>query len=178
MSLRYVILSALSEQCLTGYEITKEFDLVLGNFWHASHQQVYRELGKLADEGLASFKIEAQSGKPDKKLYSVTTFGKEALAHWFEEPTPFAATKNALLVKLYACDDHDTVCKLIAHFKASCLEALADYQLIAQRYYPEPVSEMEDWKKRAFLTLRYGVMRREAQVAWAEEAEKLICYAE
>jgi len=175
MSLKYVILSALSEQSLTGYEITKEFDLVLGNFWHASHQQVYRELGKLADDGLASFEIEVQNGKPDKKLYSVTKAGKEALARWFDEPTPFGATKNALLVKLYACDDRGTVCAHIARFKTSCLAALEDYRSIVQRYYPEPVSEMEDWKKRAYLTLRYGVMQREAQLAWTEEAERIIC---
>ncbi|NCQ09859.1 MAG: hypothetical protein GW808_11790, partial [Sphingomonadales bacterium] len=56
-----------------------------------------------------------------------------------------------------------------------CLAALEDYRSIVQRYYPEPVSEMEDWKKRAYLTLRYGVMQREAQVAWTEEAERIIC---
>lgn len=174
MSLKYVILTALAEQNLTGYQITKEFDLVLGNLWHASHQQVYRELAKMADEGLASFEMEAQTGKPDRKVYSVTASGKDALARWIEEPMLFAPTKNALLVKLYAGDNRDTLLEHIARFKANCREALGEYSAIAERYYPEPLDKMENWKKRAFLTLRHGVMLREAQVTWAEEAEQII----
>lgn len=174
MSLRYVILTALSEQSLTGYQITKEFDLVLGNLWHATHQQVYRELAKLADEGLASFEMQAQTGKPDRKVYSLTTIGKDALARWIEEPIPSAPIKNALLVKLYAGGNRDTLLEHVARFKSSCRAALAEYHAIANRYYAESLEEMEDWKKRAYLTLRYGITQREAQVAWAEEAEQVI----
>ncbi len=174
MSLRYVILTALSEQDLTGYQITKEFDLVLGNLWSASHQQVYRELAKLADEGLASFEMEAQTGKPDRKIYSLTTAGKDDLSRWIEEPVLFAPTRNALLVKLYAGGNRDTLLEHVTCFKANCRAALAEYQAIAKRYYPERLEDMEEWKKRAYLTLRYGVTQREAQVAWAEEAEQVI----
>jgi len=174
MSLRYVILTALSEQDLTGYQITKEFDLVLGNLWSASHQQVYRELAKLADEGLASFEMEAQTGKPDRKIYSLTTAGKDALARWIEEPIALAPTRNALLVKLYAGGNRDTLLEHVTRFKASCRAALGEYQAISERYYPEALEDMEDWKKRAFLTLRYGIAQRESQVAWAKEAQQVI----
>ena len=174
MSLRYVILTALSEQDLTGYQITKEFDLVLGNLWSASHQQVYRELAKLADEGLASFEMEAQTGKPDRKIYSLTMAGKDALARWIEQPVAIAPTRNALLVKLYAGGNRDTLLEHVTRFKASCRAALGEYRSIEERYYPEPLEAMEDWKKRAYLTLLFGITQREAQVAWAEEAEQLI----
>jgi PadR family transcriptional regulator AphA len=174
MSLRYVILTALSEQDLTGYQITKEFDLVLGNLWSASHQQVYRELAKLADEGLASFEMEAQTGKPDRKVYSLTASGKDALTNWIEEPVALAPTRNALLVKLYAGASRNTLLEHVTRFKSSCRAALAEYRWLADRYYPEALEDMENWKKRAFLTLRYGITQREAQVAWAEEAEQVI----
>jgi PadR family transcriptional regulator AphA len=174
MSLKYVILSALSEQSLSGYEISKEFDLVLGNFWHAKHQQVYRELAKMADEGLVSFRLESQTDKPDRKVYSVTEVGAEALQRWFSEPTPMAAIKSALLVKVYACPDPDTLLSQIERFRTERTAALEALRLIADQHYPEPVAEMEDWKKRAYLTLRYGVLQREAQLAWAEEAAEVL----
>lgn len=174
MSLKYVILSALSELSLTGYEITKEFDLVLGNFWHAKHQQVYRELAKMADEGLVSFRLEPQTGKPDRKVYSVTAMGTRALERWFSEPTPMSAIKSALLVKVYACGDPDTLLSQIERFRTECTDALGAFRLIADEHYPEPVADMENWKKRAYLTLRYGVVQREAQLAWAREAEEVL----
>jgi len=174
MSLKHVILSALSEQSLSGYSITKEFDLVLGNFWHASHQQVYRQLGRMADEGLVSFSLERQSDRPDRKVYSLTEAGTEVLERWFAEPTPMAATKSVLLAKLYACDDPETVLSQVVRFRDDCRAALDEFDRIAGRYYPEPVAKMEDWKKRAYLTLRYGISQRKAQLAWAMEAEQII----
>jgi PadR family transcriptional regulator AphA len=48
MSLPHVILTVLSTREATGYDITKEFSHSIGYFWKASHQQVYRELNKMA----------------------------------------------------------------------------------------------------------------------------------
>ena len=55
MSLKHLILALVAARESTGYEITKEFDEVAGFFWRATHQQVYRELGTLADAGLLRF---------------------------------------------------------------------------------------------------------------------------
>jgi PadR family transcriptional regulator AphA len=47
MALREVILTVLARGEMTGYEITKDFEVVYVHFWRASHQQVYRELARL-----------------------------------------------------------------------------------------------------------------------------------
>jgi PadR family transcriptional regulator, regulatory protein AphA len=170
MSLKHVILVALASGPFSGYEIVKEFDLVLGNFWQATHQQVYRELGKLADEGLVEFEIKPQTGKPDRKVYRTTPSGRAALEAWLAEPLPPVSVKNLLLVKLYASDDAETVRRHITRFRDECRRTLEIYRHIAERHYPEPVDEMEGWKKRAWLTLRHGIVQREAQLSWADEA--------
>jgi PadR family transcriptional regulator, regulatory protein AphA len=171
MSLKHVILVALSGEPLTGYEITKEFDLVLGNFWHATHQQVYRELKIMTEGGLVEFETKAQAGKPDRKVYRTTKSGQTELESWLAEPLPSSAVKNLLLVKLYACSDHEILQRHIAAFKAECFRALETYRQTAERHYTEQVDQMEPWKQRAWLTLRYGIAQREAQLSWTKEVE-------
>lgn len=171
MSLKHVILVALSGEPLTGYQISKEFDLVLGNFWHATHQQVYRELRLMTEQGLVEYDTKAQAGKPDRKVYRTTGLGQNALEAWLAEPVGPFAVKNLLLAKLYACEDREILRQHIAAFKAECCRALEAYREIAERYYPERVDQMEPWKQRAWLTLRYGIAQREAQLSWTEEVE-------
>ena len=47
MSLPHAILTALLEKPSSGLELTRRFDRSIGYFWSATHQQIYRELGKL-----------------------------------------------------------------------------------------------------------------------------------
>ncbi|MBF4366405.1 PadR family transcriptional regulator, partial [Vibrio anguillarum] len=57
----------------TGYELTK----LMSNsrIWRASHQQIYKSLKKLAKNGILVCKHEPQEGKPDRKVYSLTSEG-------------------------------------------------------------------------------------------------------
>ena len=72
MSLPHVILTVLSNREATGYDITKEFSHSIGYFWKASHQQVYRELNKMAANDQVTCRLEPQEGKPDRKVYAIT----------------------------------------------------------------------------------------------------------
>ena len=87
MSLPHVILTVLSTRDATGYDITKEFSASIGYFWKASHEQVYRELNKMAEKELVTCVLEPQEGKPDRKVYSITDAGRSALGEWFDQPT-------------------------------------------------------------------------------------------
>lgn len=60
---------------LTGYDITKL--IVSDNVWVASHQQVYRELSKLEQQGLLNAVVVENAGKPNSKLYSLTEAGEK-----------------------------------------------------------------------------------------------------
>ncbi len=64
MALSHAIMTALLEDELSGYELAKDFDVSLGLFWHASHQQLYQELHKLADKGwLRRETVDGQAGQ-------------------------------------------------------------------------------------------------------------------
>ncbi|MCV6614678.1 MAG: PadR family transcriptional regulator, partial [Cellvibrionaceae bacterium] len=79
MSLKHAILTLLETEEGSGYDLLKRFQARLGYFWNASHQQIYAQLKSLRQEQLIDYKLEPQSDKPDKKVYTLTNEGKTAL---------------------------------------------------------------------------------------------------
>ena len=75
-NLEIVLLSKLSEQPSTGYGLSK---LLQQSPWKASHQQVYRSLLKLEQNLMVESTVIVQESKPDKKCYSITDRGRDAL---------------------------------------------------------------------------------------------------
>ena len=75
-NLEIVLLSKLSEQPSTGYDLWK---LIQQSPWKAAHQQVYRSLLKLEQNLMVKYTVIPQQGKPDKKRYSITDRGRDVL---------------------------------------------------------------------------------------------------
>ncbi|EOX4439008.1 PadR family transcriptional regulator [Vibrio alginolyticus] len=78
MTLGNLLLAILEQRTQTGYDLTNR-TMPESGAWQASHQQVYRELGRMTEKGLVSHEIEAQDGKPDRKKYSITQGGERVL---------------------------------------------------------------------------------------------------
>lgn len=87
MALSHTILSILAHQAATGYDISKKFSQTYGLIWQATYQQVYRELNQLEKQGLISFSLQFQQGKPDRKQYQLTDQGEQQLKKWLLEST-------------------------------------------------------------------------------------------
>ncbi len=80
MNVRTLCLGYLSLREATGYEIKKDFeDGLFCHFMEASYGSIYPALNQLALEGLVTVREEEQSGKPDKKVYSIAPAGVTAL---------------------------------------------------------------------------------------------------
>lgn len=104
MALCHALMTALLDDDLSGYELARNFDTSVGFVWHASHQQIYRELKKLAASGEVSAHKVAQEGRPDKVVYRLTERGADSLAQWVYDDSRVQSTKDDLLVKLYNLD--------------------------------------------------------------------------
>lgn len=50
-TLKYAILGLLNQKEMTGYDLMKQFESTLCEFWSAKHSQIYPELKKLTEEG-------------------------------------------------------------------------------------------------------------------------------
>ena len=96
MSLPHAILTALLEKPSSGLELTRRFDRSIGYFWSATHQQIYRELGKLEAEGHIRALPAEQPTRGQKKSYEVLPAGRAELAALDGRgPGPQAAPRRA-----------------------------------------------------------------------------------
>lgn len=170
MSLPHVILTVLSTRDATGYDITKEFSATIGYFWKASHQQVYRELNKMAQHQLVTCVLEPQEGKPDRKVYSITDAGRIALGEWFDQPTAHPTVRDEFSAKLMACSVQPS-----APFKAQLAELVEEsrklvkhYQEIESAYYSN-IAALDKSQRLERLTLRRNLLLRQAWIVWADE---------
>ena len=84
-TLKYAILGMLSRRELTGYDMMKEFDRGLANFWYASHSQLYPELNRLAGEGLIQYETSIKGESLERKVYRITPEGMADLRQWLEQ---------------------------------------------------------------------------------------------
>lgn len=102
MSLEAAILGFLGERPRSGYDLkTRCFDIDAQDFWTADQAQIYRTLDRLQRAKLVSVTRKRQSGKPDRKIYSLTDLGRQALASWLGSPASLPAPRDAFLLQLY-----------------------------------------------------------------------------
>jgi DNA-binding PadR family transcriptional regulator len=98
MSLRHAILGLLARKPSTGYELAQRFDVSLRTAWHASHSQIYPELGKLETAGLVEVVARGARGS---KTYALTEPGHQELRHWLVETDPDRSQRNESAVRLF-----------------------------------------------------------------------------
>jgi PadR family transcriptional regulator AphA len=81
MNVRTLCLSILYDGEATGYEIRRLCtEGECAYFVEASYGSIYPALAKLEDEKLVTSRTEHQTGKPAKKVYSITDAGRAAFA--------------------------------------------------------------------------------------------------
>ncbi len=50
MAIEHAILVSLAEKSASGYDLARRFDASIGHFWKASHQQIYKVLGRMESD--------------------------------------------------------------------------------------------------------------------------------
>jgi PadR family transcriptional regulator, regulatory protein AphA len=125
VSLRYAILGLLARNPSTGYELTQTFDRSLRTSWHASHSQIYPELGKLERAGLVEV---VGRGARRSKTYGLTDQGRDELRRWLVEAEPDRSQRNESGVRLFltplldAEDRHTAYERDLAHIEGELAE--------------------------------------------------------
>lgn len=96
-TLSYGLLALLSRGPCTGYELMLQIQPV----WQAKHSQIYPLLSKLEQQSLVRFVAVQQKEKPDKKVYSITDAGIEALRQWIPQTSSEPVKRDEMLLKTY-----------------------------------------------------------------------------
>ncbi|MET9436452.1 PadR family transcriptional regulator [Streptomyces sp. NPDC006551] len=171
MSLPHAILTALLEKPSSGLELTRRFDRSIGYFWSATHQQIYRELGKLEQAGhIRALPVRAPA-RGQKKEYEVLPAGHAELTDWVartEDPKPM---RSALLLRMRAAavvGAPGMVEELRRHL-ALHRRQLEEYLAIEVRDFPPARRESEPDRLR-HLVLRGGIDLERFWVEWLTHA--------
>ena len=175
MALAHAIMTARIEDDLSGYELARDFETSLGFFWHASHQQIYQELRKLADKGLLNKRTVAQQGKPNKIVYGLTGEGRRHLAAWVFDTSKMQAAKDELLVKLYnlSPDNSAHLASEISRRREHMMRHLYLYEKIRRRHYADP-AKLSVRRKGVYLALLSGIGHGQQFLAWCDEALEVL----
>ncbi|MER5855108.1 PadR family transcriptional regulator [Streptomyces sp. NPDC059688] len=176
MSLRYAVLAALLEGEASGYELSKSFDVSLANFWPATPQQLYRELERLAQDGLVEARTVQQERRPNKRMFTLTGSGRAELAAFAAEPPKRpTAVRDELLIKIQAMDGGDPeVTRALIEERMGWVRGKLDrYRRVRDRLLD---GRTEDEYLRTsdrvgpYLTLMAGIGFEEQNLRWCEGA--------
>ena len=170
MSLSHAVLTSLIEKSSSGYDLARRFDKSIGYFWHATHQQIYRELGRMEVAGWVESSTPADAGKTRKREYRVLPAGRAELARWAAQPAAPMDLRDEFMVKLRAdavlgeVDLHTELQRRVGLHQ----EKLAHYRDIEQRDFLQG-KPLPREAQIHHMILKKGIMYEEGSIAWAEE---------
>ncbi|GAB4399980.1 MAG: PadR family transcriptional regulator [Anaerolineales bacterium] len=173
MSLEHAILGFLSYEPLTGYDLKKFFDRSVAHFWAADQSQIYRTLTRMEQNGWVQVEVVPQEPRPPRKVYSITATGQAELQSWLLTAQSSEPTRLAWLIQVFFAGQVDNAqAAQILRNQADALRARL------QRYARIPNEDMqsiqpdEDPRQVFFwtLTVEYGIVQLQSQLAWIEQA--------
>ncbi|MFD4697888.1 PadR family transcriptional regulator [Streptomyces niveus] len=191
MSLPHAILTALLERPSSGLELARRFDRSIGYFWSATHQQIYRELGRLERSGCIRALASERPARGRKKEYEVLPPGRAELTGWVsgrEDPKP---VRDPLLLRMRAAAvvGTDGLPDELRRHLALHVRQLADYADIEARDFsggpgtaagtatgptaektPGPTEAPTEADRLRHLVLRAGMDLERLWVDWLTEA--------
>ncbi|SDT34832.1 PadR family transcriptional regulator [Actinoplanes derwentensis] len=175
MALRNALLAALVDRESSGYDLAKQFRSSVANFWTCTPQQLYRELEKMETEGLLSARLVKQDKRPDKRIFSVTEAGRDAL-HAFSLRSPKPTTvRDELLIQVESLSHGDvpSIRESIRTHLAASRSRLDGYeQRLSDILGTRSDSEFLATGTRIgpYLTLHRGISFERENITWAELA--------
>lgn len=123
----------------TSYDLKRAVGKSLGYFWPFPHAQLYREPARLVAAGLLA--EEQEKGGRNRRVYTITDTGKQALHAWLREPVhKIQELRDLAQLKLFFSEVMTTD-ELVTLAREQILlhqARLAEYEMMEQRYHPIP----------------------------------------
>jgi len=170
MALEHAILVSLSEQAASGADLTRRFDRSIGFFWTATHQQIYRVLGRMESDGWVASEVVPQADRPATKVYAVTDAGRAELRRWIAEPTAPEPVRSDFGVKLRGASygDRGAVLEQVRAQLDEHTKRRSLYEYLAARDFPDP-QVLSGQDLDLYLVLRGGLLLEQFWIDWLTE---------
>ena len=178
MSLSHAVLTSLIEKPSSGYDLARRFDKSIGYFWHATHQQIYRELARMEDAGWVESVAAPDAGNTRKRSYRVLPAGRKELARWAREPSAPMDLRDEVTVRLRADAalgslglDEELRRRIAQHE-----EKLQHYRAIEARDFPAGKA-LGRSARIQHMILKKGMLFEQASIAWTQEMLAVLAQA-
>lgn len=104
MDVKTLCLGILTLNEASGYDIRQYFEKgPFSHFFQAGYGSIYPALSKALSEGLVTCRAESQDGRPDRKIYTITTAGRDHLKHQLHQnPMPDRIRSDYLVSFMFA----------------------------------------------------------------------------
>ena len=168
-----VIMGLLSHEDLTGYDIKKRIDNVIGFFWKGSFGNIYPALAGMEEQGLVR-KIESGSkGGREKIYYHITSSGLKSVETWLKDDHASNELRYETLLKLYFGGAAD---RKVAIANIEKFEAKINESLMVLKVYQNNLEKVLDNDDHLYyyLTVTFGVDTYETYLKWCDKAKKLL----
>ena len=175
MSLSHALLTSLIEKSSSGYDLARRFDKSIGYFWHATHQQIYRELARMEAAGWIESSSAPDAGKTRKREYRVLEAGRLELVRWSGEASAPIDLRDEFMVRLRA-DAAIGPLGLAPELQRRIAlhhERLLTYREIELRDFPEAVP-LPRAAQIHHMILKKGILYEEASIQWSEQMLDLL----
>lgn len=132
----------------------------VGYFWSARHSQIYPELAKLEEGGLAEHRLVEQAERPDKKVYTITDAGLETVKRWAVSPAAPRPNRDEVVLKAYSlwAVDPAAAAALYREEERRHRQQLAEYERIREWMEAEWEEKLRDPSTPEFAS--YATLRR------------------
>lgn len=164
----YAVLGLVDKGPASGYDLATVADRSLGYFWPVSRTLVYNELARLRDLGWAEAVEVAQERRPDKRVWSSTGAGRDALAEWLLKPVETASTfRSGVLLKFMfgARMSNAQLSSLLSDYRESLMTTADDLGATIEQLRGRPAARM------GRLAALHGLRTAEARLGWLDEVE-------
>ncbi len=168
-TLGYALLGLLAREALSGYDLTRRTRERLGFFWEARHSQIYPELARLEEEGVVVYEVVEQQNRPDKKVYTITGAGLDALREWIVEPPGPRPVRDELVLKTYSLwlADPEGALALFKEQERRHEEQLLQYEEIGTWMEEEwDLERVGSPRFASYAALQRGILNERGYVEW------------
>src|SRR5918993_2892527 len=177
-TVEYVILAGLIRNPRSGYDLSRWMQRETSHYFKVGHNRIYPALSDLEREGLVVHEVMPSDRGPQRKVYSITEVGREALLCWVDSPPIERQVRDEQLVKVlcYGFLPTERALARLEEVKALHEEKLNRYEGY-QRGLEVELREgrvSEETYLGTLLTLRRGIGAERSYVEWCEEAKEVL----
>jgi DNA-binding PadR family transcriptional regulator len=149
---------------MSGYDVKQYLESIGWLVGSPSFGAIYPALHGLLEDGLVTLEVIAYENKPPRKIYSITSTGRQVLDEWLHQPLLSSASSRAFVMRLLL-SSHLNREGLAAHLQQrhrQVTEQLAALrQAIGETDPPSNVGQG--------LAFDYGMTLANSELAWLED---------